>query len=58
MGVGTVVGETGMHAQGMMGTSVAGVCAWGVMGVPMACGQVTTSLFGKVTAGLGSSRSG
>ena len=58
MGAGPLVGETGIRAQGVVGASVARVRAWGVMGAPRVRGRVTTSLFGRVTVGLGSSRSG
>ena len=39
---------------GMVGSSVVGVCAQGVMGMPRVRGQVTTSLFDGVMVGLGS----
>ena len=57
MGAGPLVGEMGVRAQSVVGASVAGVRAWGVMGMPAVRGQVTTSLFDGVTVGLGS-RSG
>jgi hypothetical protein len=53
MGAGPLVGEMGVHAQSMVGASIAGVCAWGVMGMPAVRGQVTMSLFGRVMVGLG-----
>ena len=58
MGMGPSVGETGVHVQSMVCTSIVGVHAWGVMGTPGACRWVTMSLFSRVTAGLGSSQSG
>jgi len=41
MGAGDLVGETGVHMQGVVGASVAGVCA---RGVPLCLGGVTTRL--------------
>jgi hypothetical protein len=52
MGAGSLVSETGVHAQVVVGASVAGVRAWGVTGAPEVRGRVTTSFFGGVTAGL------
>jgi hypothetical protein len=38
MGVGDLVSETGVRVRGVVGTSIAGVCAWGV---PLRLGRVT-----------------
>jgi len=41
MGAGDLVGETGVRMRGVVGSSVAGVCA---RGVPLRLGGVTTRL--------------